>query len=145
MQTYKDSGDDWVRPQHRTHVWLFFLQQKDELASEIISDGGVDSIEASVDRIRELRRRGAGIYVDEASINRIGYALMNDGHVAEAIMVFKLNVEAFPESYNAHDSLGEAYMTADQNELAMLNYKKSLELYPASRTGKQALKKLGAE
>ena len=34
-QIYKDSGDDWVRPQHLTHVKLFFLQLKDELASAL--------------------------------------------------------------------------------------------------------------
>jgi cytochrome c-type biogenesis protein CcmH/NrfG len=52
---------------------------------------------------------------------------------AEAIEVFKLNVEAFPESANTYDSLGEAYMKAGQKELAIKSYAKSLELNPNNR------------
>jgi CubicO group peptidase (beta-lactamase class C family) len=51
---------------------------------------------------------------------------------AEAIEVFKLNVEAFPESGNT-DSLGEAYMKAGPEGLAIKSYAKSLELSPSNR------------
>lgn len=48
----------------------------------------------------------------------------------------------FPQSWNAHDSLGEAYAAAGQNDLAIKNYEKSVELNPKNTAGLQALKKL---
>jgi len=63
----------------------------------------------------------------------------------EAIEVFKLNVEAFPQSFNVYDSLGEAFAAAGEQELAVKNYEKSLELNPKSQSGIDALKKLKAQ
>jgi Flp pilus assembly protein TadD len=55
---------------------------------------------------------------------------------------FKLNVEFNPKSWNAYDSLAEAYMQAGEKELAIANYKKSLELNPGNTNATDALKKL---
>ena len=47
-----------------------------------------------------------------------------------------------PQSANAYDSLGEAYMKAGDNEKAIKNYKKSLELNPENNNAKKMLEKL---
>jgi sulfatase modifying factor 1 len=94
---------------------------------------------------RLLRSSPDEYYLDKDEFNDLGYHLLGENLIAEAVAVFKLAVDAFPESYNAYDSLGEAYMAAGERDLAILNYRKSLELYPGSRTGKQALKELGVE
>ncbi|UCE06171.1 MAG: tetratricopeptide repeat protein [bacterium] len=141
IQVYKDGGDEWVRPQHQSHVRLFFLQHKN-LASEIIKKGGIDSLQASLARIRKLRDNGSDIYFDEASINGMGYYLMNSGKISEAIEIFKLNVELFPESFNVYDSLGEAYMKSGDNQKAIKNYQKSLEINPENNNAKEMLKEL---
>nr|NIR48311.1 tetratricopeptide repeat protein [candidate division KSB1 bacterium]NIR73039.1 tetratricopeptide repeat protein [candidate division KSB1 bacterium]NIS23819.1 tetratricopeptide repeat protein [candidate division KSB1 bacterium]NIT70746.1 tetratricopeptide repeat protein [candidate division KSB1 bacterium]NIU24468.1 tetratricopeptide repeat protein [candidate division KSB1 bacterium] len=60
-----------------------------------------------------------------------------------AIAVFKLNVEAYPDSWNVYDSLAEAYMENGQNELAIQFYKKSLQMNPDNTNGKRMLQKLG--
>ncbi len=142
MQVYKDSGDEWVRPQHQTHVRLFFLQLKDLLASEIIKEGWIDRLQASLAKIRKLRDEGSDVYFDEISINGIGYYLMKRGKIREAIEVFKLNVEIFPKSFNVYDFLGEAYMKSGDNENAIKNYRKSLELNPGNNNAREMLKKL---
>jgi len=67
---------------------------------------------------------------------------MEKNHLTEATELFKLNVQAFPGSWNAYDSLGEAYMKAGQKQLAIDNYKKSLELNPANDNAKEKLKVL---
>ena len=48
----------------------------------------------------------------------------------DAIEIFKLNVEMFPNSANPYDSLGETYLADDQKDLALANYKKAAELDP---------------
>lgn len=60
----------------------------------------------------------------------------------EAIFYFKLNVEFYPKSWNVYDSLAEAYAATGEKELAVANYKKSLELNPANASAAEALKKL---
>jgi cytochrome c-type biogenesis protein CcmH/NrfG len=56
--------------------------------------------------------------------------------------VFEVNVKTHPDSWNAYDSLGEAYMTAGQKDLAVKNYEKSVELNPKNSGGVEMLKKL---
>jgi predicted negative regulator of RcsB-dependent stress response len=48
----------------------------------------------------------------------------------------------FPDSWNSYDSLGDAYVKAGQKQLAIDNYKKSLELNPANDHAKEKLKVL---
>ncbi|HEX7296063.1 MAG TPA: serine hydrolase [Pyrinomonadaceae bacterium] len=81
--------------------------------------------------------------VSEDRINNLGYSLLQQGKMAEAIALLKLNVEFYPNAWNTYDSLGEAYMKAGEKELAIANYKKSLELNPANGNGREMLKKLG--
>jgi carboxyl-terminal processing protease len=81
-------------------------------------------------------------YIDESEINVLGYQLLGQGKVKESIEVFKLNVREFPNSFNVYDSLGEAYLKAGNKELAVANYKKSIELNPKNANGIDALRKI---
>jgi len=84
----------------------------------------------------------ADYILDENEINGLGYLYLQSGKTEEAITVFKLNVEAFPESWNVYDSLGEAQTIIGDKKEARQNYLKSLELNPESVSGKAALRKL---
>ena len=78
----------------------------------------------------------------EADINRLGYEFIANHQLDQAIFVLKLNVEAFPNSFNTWDSLAEAYMDHGDKELAIRNYKKSLELDPDNANATEKLKLL---
>ena len=54
----------------------------------------------------------------------------------------KYNVKVYPDAYNTYDSLGEAYMKLEKKELAIQNYKKSLELNPNNSNALIMLEKL---
>jgi tetratricopeptide (TPR) repeat protein len=69
---------------------------------------------------------------------------MADSHLPEAIDLFKLNVQIYPESGNAFDSLGEAYMKSGQKQLAIESYRKSLEKDPTNANAEEKLKELEA-
>lgn len=66
----------------------------------------------------------------ESDINRLGYEFIGAKKFDQAILVLRLNVEFFPNSFNTWDSLGEAYMDRGDKELAIQNYGKSLDLNP---------------
>jgi len=78
----------------------------------------------------------------ETEVNALGYQLMSSGQLPAAIEVFKLNVEAYPGSFNVYDSLGEAYMNAGNKDLAIANYEKSLEINPANSNAVTMLEKI---
>lgn len=113
----------------------------------------VKGTEAALDFYKKLRHGGAsegtagdqktGDYqTDESSLNALGYHLLAQKRIEEAIKVFQLNVQEYPKGWNCYDSLGEAYMNAGQKELAIKNYEKSLELNPDNHNGAEMLKKL---
>jgi CubicO group peptidase (beta-lactamase class C family) len=100
-------------------------------------------IEAGIAQYRELKAKQAATYdFAEEELNRVGYDLMRDGKLKEAVEIFKLNVEAYPQGFNTYDSLAEAYMNLNQRELAVTNYKKSLELNPKNTNAVEMLKRL---
>lgn len=105
-----------------------------------INDKG---IEAGIAMYRDLKAKQAATYdFSEPELNQLGYQLMRAGKVKEAIEIFKLNVEMYPQGFNTYDSLAEAYMNANERELAITNYKKSLELNPNNTNAVEALKSL---
>lgn len=80
--------------------------------------------------------------VTERMLNDLGYRFIGGNKIREAIRIFELNVKLYPTSANVYDSLGEAYLKADEKELARKNYERALSLDPNSTSAKQALKEL---
>jgi carboxyl-terminal processing protease len=107
-----------------------------------ITDKGID---AAVKAFDEAKLGPiSSYYIDESQINQLGYQLLRRGRMQEAIAVFDLNAREFPQSFNTYDSLAEAYMTTGNKELAIKNYKKSIELDPQNTNGADMLKRLEA-
>jgi CubicO group peptidase (beta-lactamase class C family) len=102
-------------------------------------------IEAAIRWFDGLKDKKDEYSLSENQINSLGYEYLQAGKLKEAIEIFKLNVTAFPQSFNVYDSLGEAYAAAGERDLAIKNYEKSLELNPKSQSGIDALKKLRAQ
>jgi len=107
---------------------------------ELLMAGKIDEARAGYRKIKTEKPGNAS--VSEARLNGLGYGLMREKKLPEAIAVFKLNVELYPESANTYDSLGEAYMNNGDKELAIVNYKKSIMLNPQNASGAEMLKKL---
>jgi len=82
--------------------------------------------------------------VSETQLNALGYQLLGMKKVREAIEIFKLNVETYPQSANVYDSLGEAYINEDK-QLAIRAYQRAVELNPQNTNAVEMLKKLRAQ
>ncbi|WIG96064.1 beta-lactamase family protein [Myxococcus sp. SDU36] len=90
---------------------------------------GKGSAAEAIATYRALKKAKEAQYdFGESQLNTVGYHLLRGGRVADAIAVFKLNVEMFPKEANCYDSLGEAYAAHGDKEQAIANYRKSLEL-----------------
>ena len=80
--------------------------------------------------------------LSEPQLNRIGYMLLETRRLDDAVAVFRLNTARFPDSFNAYDSLGEAYAAIGDREKAIANYQRSLELNPKNTNAAEMLRKL---
>lgn len=105
-----------------------------------IQDRGLDR---AVELYHKLKEEDAEQYsFAESELNGLGYYLLANKQVSEAIAVFELNVAAYPNTWNAYDSLGEAYMMRGDVALAVRNCQKSLELAPDNAGAADMLRKL---
>ena len=101
------------------------------------------NIASTIEHYHDLKKKYPDNYnFSEGELNRLGYQLLGLEKVDEAIEIFKLNVEVYPTSSNAYDSLGEAYMNNNQKKLSVKNYEKSIELNPKNANAIKMLKKL---
>jgi uncharacterized membrane protein len=113
-----------------------------ETLSAILASSGVD---AAIQQYHDLKAAQPATYnFDESELNSLGYRLLNAKKFKDAIRIFQLNVEAYPQSSNVYDSLGEAYMDDGNKPLAIANYQKSLQLNPKNRNAVIYLQKLNA-
>ncbi len=70
-------------------------------------------------------RFGFAVPIPEATTNLIGYRLLQGNRVPEAIEIFRANVEAYPDSANVYDSLGEALERAGTRDQALESYRRA--------------------
>jgi tetratricopeptide (TPR) repeat protein len=66
----------------------------------------------------------------ENVLNSLGYEFLFSRNMDLAIKVFTLNVEAYPQSANANDSLSEAYERTGDKQLAIEYAEKGIALLP---------------
>lgn len=98
---------------------------------------------AAVSEYRSLKASKPDDYnFAEAELNGLGYQLLRAGKVKDSIEIFKLNVEMYPKAFNPYDSLGEAYLKDGQRDLALANYKRSVELNPENAGGVWAINQI---
>jgi len=103
----------------------------------IIGEQGID---AAIADYRDLWENRKAFYdFRPSSLNGLGYALLRREKYEDAIAIFKLNVEQYPNYANGYDSLGEAYMKAGQRENAIRNYEKAIEMDPSNENAMEML------
>jgi len=125
---------------HFTWLRVLELQSAATLLEQIIAESG---IKTALDKYKEIRStKEQKYYFDEIEFNRLGYRLLNGKRIQEAIEVFKMNIEMYPDSWNVYDSLGEAYMENGQNDLAIEYYQKSLKLNPQNTNAVNMLQRI---
>ena len=110
-----------------------------------------DGAEKAAAVFHDARKSDPNAYVfPEFSVNLLAYAKLQSGEKQEAVELFKLNVEAYPASANAQDSLSDGYIAIGRNDLALAAEEKCLELLPNDASnadfkellGKQAREKV---
>ncbi|KAF0159456.1 MAG: penicillin-binding protein beta-lactamase class C [Ignavibacteria bacterium] len=113
------------------------------LAEHLVNVIKEDGVKDAVEQFKQMKEEKDAFVLRENEMNQLGYSLMNESKLDEAIAVFKLNVDEFPKSANVYDSYGEALLKKGNKEEAIVNYKKSLELNPRNTGAVKVLKENG--
>ncbi len=91
----------------------------------------------------ELKKNNPeGYRINERELTHYGYYLLGESKTKDAIEVFKLIVSEYPESSNAYDSLGEGYLADGNEDLALLNYEKSVAMNPDNLNGMDQIRRI---
>ncbi|MFT4851094.1 MAG: tetratricopeptide (TPR) repeat protein, partial [Sediminicola sp.] len=108
---------------------------------QIVDNTGVDKIEVAY---ADLKKNQADTYnFSEDQLNQLGYHYLGNEKVENALAIFKLNAETFPNSANVYDSYGEALLANGDKEKAIENYLKSVKIDPGNDYGIKVLGELG--
>jgi predicted Zn-dependent protease len=68
--------------------------------------------------------------ISEASLNELGYSLLDKKRFADAIVILRMNTAAYPTSTNTWDSLADAYSRSGDVPRAVENYQHALSIDP---------------
>ena len=84
-------------------------------------------------------------YVSEDYLILSGYHFLKKDNFDEAIKIFKLATETFPNRYNPHYSYAEGLIKIGKNTEALASYKKSLILNPNNGRAVRMIERLEKE
>ena len=98
-------------------------------------------LEASIQKMKELKS-DSHYYFLHPEFDTYAYLLMNQDKLSDALEIFTLLAEFFPESYIAFDSLGEAYLRKGDKEKAKKYFSRSLELNPKNENARKRIEEL---
>src|SRR3989339_871720 len=89
-------------------------------------------IEERIALYHQLKKENFELYdfANETELTLYGYSFLWDNNLDDAIPIFGLIIAEFPNSANAYDSMGEAYLQAKDSAKALQFYSKSLQMTP---------------
>jgi tetratricopeptide (TPR) repeat protein len=118
------------------------MMNKKKLSEMFESGSGIEDI-VIYSKTQDLKNSEYDL--SQSGINRFGYQLMGEGNNNDALKIFKLNTELYPNGANTYDSYGECLLKLGKKEQGIKAYKKSLELNPKNTNAKQVLNEINNE
>lgn len=112
---------------------------KKKLSKLLASSEGIDEV---ITFIKNADLKNSEYDLSEGGINSFGYQLMGEGKDEDALKIFKMNTELYPEAYNTHDSYGECLVKIGRTKEGIAAYKKSIELNPKNENAKKIIAEL---
>lgn len=127
IETSSDGGKTWQTRFDATYTPGIREGIGDVLYGIIAEDGA----EAAVAEYSRLKAEQPDAYdFAETQLNALGYRLMGEHRYEDAIVILKLNAEAYPTSLNVYDSLAEAYLKGGYPDESIPLYRKVLAMLP---------------
>jgi len=114
---------------------------KKSVAYSLVDVIAKEGIERGLEYYKEIKNLN-GHYTEVNEMNIAGYELLHADKINQAAFLFKLNLEAFPNSFIPYDSYAEVLLILGHKSQAIENYKKSIVLNPNNRNAIRIVKEL---
>jgi pimeloyl-ACP methyl ester carboxylesterase len=115
----------------------------EEFWTALNQPGGVDRARKMYD---EAKSRDKSIVLfPETETNLLGYQLLQSDNPKDAVTVFQMNVDAYPQSANTYDSLSDGYLALGNREEALKYAQKALEMLEKDTNAPSQFKQLVRE
>jgi tetratricopeptide (TPR) repeat protein len=102
-----------------------------------------DGVRAAIQQYKALKQEHPDTYAfTPGQLNLVGRRLLQHCKNQEALEIFKLNAELFPDMAGISDSLGDAYIAVGDSEHAIQTFKKSLAIDPTDTSAAESLRTL---
>lgn len=105
---------------------------------QIISDYGASRAAEVFDKFKQSHP--GSITFPEATMNFLGYEQFGSGRPDQAVILFRMNAGAYPNSANCWDSYADGCLAAGDTDGAIMCYKKVLEVLPNDPNANESLK-----
>ncbi len=92
----------------------------------VFESGSLESLDAHYAALAD--QFGYDIRTPEGTVNQMGYFVLGQERVDEAVVILERNVETFPMSVNVYDSVGDAYDAAGRLADAKASYGKACSM-----------------
>ena len=127
--------------EHEGEKYVFNkLKKGEKTPSEYLAEG---NFKAALEGYKAIKEKDSLTpVIRERNLNRLGYQHLRNNEYEDAINVFKINIELYPNSSNTYDSTGDAYTKMKDTIKAIEYYKKALAINPENRSSKRSLEKL---
>jgi len=129
----------WVDGDHGSMVGrniydgLIFIFKGWKIPNPLLLDADVEAIDNQLKKsAAKWKKHGfeMSAIMPEQRLNAFGYALINREEYDKAVKLFQYNVKLNPHSFNALDSLAEAYARKGDTETAIKYYRMAIDLNP---------------
>jgi len=105
---------------------------KRSVASTLSDDIESLGVDQAIKNYKKYKSEENYFPIVESEINTLGYQLVAANKLEDAIKIFELNVDHFPNSWNAYDSLGETYLAVGNTMMGHAFYQRSLDIHPGN-------------
>jgi tetratricopeptide (TPR) repeat protein len=118
------------------------VQWGDQRLKQVIDEKGIEEGIKELQKMKDEKRSYNKYIIQEWVIKSVGLQYLAEKKFEEAIEVFKLNLQEYPDSWEVYSDLASAYLKNDNIPLAIQNYQKALEKKPDEKKIAEILKKL---
>jgi len=115
-------------------------QSMRKIAAKTIYEDGVDE---AITKYKKLKSENSEDYFfSEGQMNRLGYELLGEDMPDEALKIFELSTQEYPESGNVYDSYADALLIKGDSAKALKNFRKAFEIDSTLNFSKEKIESL---
>jgi hypothetical protein len=141
FEQYRSNQDPALEAALQFSDTTFILKPMDHL-TELFTSGRVGEVKPEAARM--INDPKYTFFDFESELDKVGANLLKGNRLEEAMFVYSMTSEFFPESARIWIGFGEVHEKQGDSESAIRAYEKAVELDPTGEAGREASKRLSA-